>query len=143
MLNISQWLNSSSKDGTTCPALSIHPLKSLSCFSFVGRNLSILLTLTTMRFTCLSQSMDAAESYFYFRFVCFFKCRKNMKFLIDWIPSCYKGMLLSRNVENTIMLTSSVFKRLSICINKNCLSYSIILNGFWSNACFHFFFDFL
>ena len=140
MLNISQWLNSSSKDGTTCPALSIHPLKYLSCFSFVGRNLSILLTLTIMRFTCLSQSM---ETYFFFRFVCFFKCRKNMKFLIDWIPSCYKGMLLSRNVENTIMLTSSVFKRLSICINKNCLSYSIILNGFSSNAYFHFFFDFL
>jgi hypothetical protein len=46
------------------------------------------------------------------------------------MPSCYKGMVPSRNVENKMMLTSSVFKRLPICINNNYFSYCIILNGF-------------
>jgi hypothetical protein len=45
-VNRGQWLNSSSKDGTKYHAISIHPKKYLTCFSFVGRNMSILLTLT-------------------------------------------------------------------------------------------------
>jgi hypothetical protein len=36
VLNIDQWLNSSSKDGTKYHAISIHPKKYLTCFSFVG-----------------------------------------------------------------------------------------------------------
>ena len=109
VLNIGQWLNSSSKDGTKYHAISIHPKKYLTCFSFVGRNMSILLTLTIMCFTCLIQLMDETKSFFFFFRFC----------------------------KNTFILTSSLFKRLSIWIKNNRLSYCIILSGFWSNVFFN------
>ena len=60
----------------------------------------------------------------------------NVLHLLDSINGSHRVFFFFRFCKNIFILTSSVFKRLSICIKNNRLSYFITLNGFWSNVFF-------
>jgi hypothetical protein len=98
-------------------------------------NLSILITLTIKCFTWMDHAMDPAESLSNLRCLCGSLNVERHK-VLNWMPSCYKGIVPSRNVEN--MIITPVLKRLSICYKNNCVSYCIILNWLWRNVLFQF-----